>query len=257
MPVQRPEAIRVGCCGFPRRLDLYARALPVVEVQQTFYSPPRPATAARWRARVPEPFEFTLKAWQLITHPPTSPTYRRLGRAIPEAHQDRYGSFASTEEVARAWEATREIARVLRARLVLFQCPASFLPSDGNVERLRRFFERVDRDGLRFAWEPRGAWPAALVRALCRELDLIHAVDPFVASPVAGRPRYYRLHGRGGYRYRYTDDDLALLRARCRGETYVLFNNVAMWEDACRFAALVRAGEPAAAHAGRGARRVG
>ncbi|MDR7414623.1 MAG: DUF72 domain-containing protein, partial [Armatimonadota bacterium] len=83
--------IWVGCCGFARKLEEYARHLPVVEVQQTFYRLPQMRTAQGWRRRVPEGFVFTLKAWQLITHPPTSPTYRRLGRPVPASQADRYG----------------------------------------------------------------------------------------------------------------------------------------------------------------------
>jgi uncharacterized protein YecE (DUF72 family) len=231
--------IKVGCCGFPRRPEEYARHFPVVELQQTFYRLPRPETAARWRARVPAGFEFTLKAWQLITHPPTSPTYRRLGRAILEAQRSRYGFFAPTDEVRAAWAETLEIARILAAAIVIFQCPASFTPERAHVADLRRFFMAIPRDGLRFAWEPRGEWPGPTVAALCRELDLIHCVDPFVGPSRHGRPRYWRLHGRGGYRYRYTDDDLRALRDRCRGPAYVLFNNIGMWDDALRFQRLV------------------
>jgi uncharacterized protein YecE (DUF72 family) len=231
--------VRVGCCGFPRRLEVYARHLPVAEVQQTFYRPPRLQTVARWRARVPADFEFTLKAWQLITHPPTSPTYRRLGRAIPERHLTRYGFFAASDEVLQAWETTRQIAAALRASLVLFQCPASFTPERAHVANLERFFSRIDRGGLRMVWEPRGDWPAALVRSLCRDLQLIHCVDPLMARSVYGRPRYYRLHGRGGYRYVFTDEDLRQVRSLCTGTTYVLFNNISMWQDALRFRGLL------------------
>jgi uncharacterized protein YecE (DUF72 family) len=231
--------VKVGCCGFPRRPEEYARHFLVVEVQQTFYRLPRLATAARWRARVPAAFEFTLKAWQLITHPPTSPTYRRLPRAIPARERGRYGFFAPTDEVRAAWAATAEIARALRATVVLFQCPASFTPERAHVTNLRRFFTAVPRDGLRFAWEPRGAWPAATVAALCRDLDLIHCVDPFAGASGHGHPWYYRLHGRGGYRYRYTDEDLRALREWGRGRGWVLFNNLSMWEDALRFQRLV------------------
>jgi len=241
------HAVKVGCCGFPRGLEAYAQRLPVVEVQQTFYRLPRLQTAARWRARTPPGFEFTMKAWQLITHPPTSPTYRRLGRPVPEALQARYGGFAPTEEVGEAWAQTRRIAEVLRASVIVFQCPASFTPSAEHVSRLRRFFSRIERGGARVAWEPRGAWPADLVRGLCRELDLIHCVDPFAAHPVYGRPRYFRLHGRGGYRYRFTDEDLRQLLGWCRGATYVLFNNLSMWDDALRFARLARRRAPARA----------
>ncbi|MCL6553211.1 MAG: DUF72 domain-containing protein [Firmicutes bacterium] len=245
------DVIRVGCCGFPRRLEEYARHLDAVEVQQTFYRLPRVQTVERWRARVPPSFTFTLKAWQLVTHPPTSPTYRRLGRAIPEARWDRYGFFAPSDEVAEAWAQTLAVARALRAPVVLVQCPASFTATRTHVARLRRFFRTAPRDGLAIAWEPRGDWPPALVARLCRELGLIHCVDPLVDASRHGRPYYFRLHGRTGYRYRHTDDDLAIVAAACRGPAYVFFNNIAMWDDALRFRRLVvgASGVP------RGARR--
>lgn len=230
-----PGPIKVGCCGFARRLAEYAKALPVVEVQQTFYRLPRVSTVVRWRAATPAGFEFTMKAWQLITHPPTSPTYRRLGRNLPAAARSRCGHFAPTDEVAEAWGRTLAIARALHVTIVVFQCPASLTPAPEHVANLRRFFEGAPRDHLRFAWEPRGNWPADLVERLCRDLHLIHCVDPFAADSVYGTPRYYRLHGRTGYRYRYTDEDLRGLRARCQGPTYVLFNNMTMWDDALRF----------------------
>jgi uncharacterized protein YecE (DUF72 family) len=232
--------IWVGCCGFPRKLEEYARHLPAVEVQQTFYRPPQVRTAQSWRRRVPEEFVFTLKAWQLITHPPTSPTYRRLGQPIPARLRDRYGSFALTEEVRQAWERTLEVAQALRASAAVFQCPASFRPTAENVANLQRFFQTVLREGLAFVWEPRGGWPPELVRQLCQDLDLVHCTDPFVAESVSGHLRYYRLHGRGGYRYRYTDEDLRELRGRCAPPAYVMFNNVSMWEDALRFREMVQ-----------------
>ena len=233
------DLVKIGCCGFPRRPEAYARSLRLVEVQQTFYRLPRLRTAERWRRRVPETFEFTLKAWQLITHPRTSPTYRRLARPIPERLRTRYGAFVPTEEVMAAWSQTLEIARVLRATVAVFQSPASFTPTAAHIANLRRFFDRAERGELRFAWEPRGAWPPEQVQALCRALDLIHCVDPFAQPARYGTPRYYRLHGRTGYRYRYTDGDLRQLAAWCRGPTYVLFNNLPMWDDARRFARLM------------------
>jgi uncharacterized protein YecE (DUF72 family) len=62
------NSIKVGTCGFGGSKTDYARQLACVEVQQTFYQPPLLSTLARWRAQVPDHFEFTLKAWQLITH---------------------------------------------------------------------------------------------------------------------------------------------------------------------------------------------
>lgn len=136
------------------------------------------------------------------------------------------------------------LARLLRSRIVLVQCPASFTPTVVNVRRLTAFFEEAERDGLGIAWEPRGEWPDAEVERLCRRLDLIHCVDPFQQRPVWGRPAYLRLHGRGGYRYAYTDADLRELRAIVGdlGEAYVLFNNLSMFDDARRFRRLLEGG---------------
>lgn len=226
----------VGCCGFPRARADYYRTFPVVEVQQTFYHPPRPSTARRWREEAPEGFEFTLKAWQLITHQPTSPTYRRARVRIAPEERDLYGAFRWTDPVRRAWDACLQIAAALQARMVVFQCPASFDPRAEHLDNLRRFMDRADRAGLTFAWEPWGeGWTDERVTGLCAELDLIHCVDPFQRSPAHGEPRYFRLHGRGGFRYRYTDEDLERLEGWLReAPGYALFNNAHMWEDAER-----------------------
>jgi uncharacterized protein YecE (DUF72 family) len=229
-------AIRIGCCGFPKARSVYFAHFDLVEIQQTFYKLPAVETAQRWREEAPADFTFTLKAWQLITHEPSSPTYRKAGLAIPELERERYGAFRATDEVRDAWTRTLKIARVLEARAVVFQCPARFTPTDEHVVNLRAFFGQVDRNALALAWEPRGQWPDELVQALCRELDLIHCVDPFQRLPVHGVLAYFRLHGRTRYRYHYTDDDLTQLKLWCEQhpEVYCLFNNMSMWDDALR-----------------------
>ena len=236
-------AIKVGCCGWPVARARYFATFDLVEIQDTFYNLPRPATVEKWRASAPDGFEFTLKAPQLITHEPSSPTYRRLRAPLSPAARDRYGAFKPTRPVRAAWEQTRALAELLRARIVLFQCPASFTPSRSHVGRLTRFFEEAERGDLRFVWEPRGDWPDTTVRTLCKRLRLIHAVDPFQRRPAWGEPAYFRLHGRGGYRYRYADADLRdlLAHARMASDTYALFNNVRMFDDARRFIDLLDA----------------
>jgi uncharacterized protein YecE (DUF72 family) len=231
-----PSEIKIGCCGFPMAQAEYFRHFDVVEVQTTFYQPPALRTAEKWRSSAPPGFEFTLKAWQLITHEPTSPTYRRLKEPVDPARYEHYGAFRPTEEVLAAWQRTAEFTRASGATLVLFQSPASFRPGVENVANLRRFFSGIRRGELRLAWEPRGAWPAELVARLCRELDLIHCVDPFKNRPLYGEIQYFRLHGIGGYNYRYSDAELDQL-AQWGNEkaTYLLFNNVWMKEDALRF----------------------
>jgi uncharacterized protein YecE (DUF72 family) len=209
----------------------------VVEVQQTFYQPPKVETARRWRQEAPQSFEFTLKAWQLITHEPLSPTYRRLSRPLTAAERLQAGAFKTTALVRRAWEETLLIAKTLNASLVVFQCPAKFTPHPEHQGNLRRFFGDLDRHGLNLAWEPRGPWPREAVSRLCQDLHLVPVVDPFSTPPYPGPLAYFRLHGRTGYRYRFTDRDLDELAkmSRDREAVYVMFNNMSMWEDAIRF----------------------
>lgn len=232
----------VGCCGFPCSRAEYERAFTLVEVQQTFYRLPRLSTARRWREESPEGFTFCMKASQLITHPASSPTYRRLGRAIPAEEKDRYGFFRPTDEVREAWERSASIARELASRVVLFQCPASFRETEENIRNLRRFFEGIRRDAMLLAWEPRGDWSHDTVRGLCEDLDLLHGTDPLVRAPLWGEPWYLRLHGGPGYRHRYTREELERLAALVEGrDALVLFNNVSMLDDARAFAALIGA----------------
>jgi uncharacterized protein YecE (DUF72 family) len=238
--VAGPGEILVGCCGFALPQARYFRRFDLLEVQQSFYEPPRVETARRWRQKAPQGFTFTLKAWQLITHEPSSPTYRRLRTPILPPDRPALGSFRPTSQVLAAWERTRELARALDAALVLFQCPASFGPTALNIRNMREFFRSIPRDGLSMAWEPRGEWPQELVRSLCQELHLIHCVDPFRGAPLWGEINYFRLHGITGYDYRYTDEDLVSLFSCCAEKmSYVLFNNLPMAEDAMRFQILV------------------
>lgn len=232
------KRVKVGCCGFRMAMAEYVTRFPVVEVQQTFYQPPQVATLQRWRAQAPPDFEFTMKAWMLITHEARSPTYRRLKRELSDEEREECGSFRASPIVREAWEVTRACAAALNARRLLFQCPASFKPTKQNVHQMREFFRSIERlPESQLLWEPRGGWPDTLVRELCRELDLTHVVDPFAARTVTPEHCYFRLHGRTGFRYVYEDEELdELYEMLPQNETsYVLFNNVRMREDAERF----------------------
>src|SRR5215471_15391388 len=239
--------VKVGCCGIPIGLSRYASTFDVVEVQQTFYQPPAPSTLEQWNKKVPGGFEFTLKAWQLITHEASSPTYRRLREKLDEGQRREAGAFRSTPVVMMAWRRTLECARALGTQWILFQCPARFAPTPENKANLRRFFREIESPRgwctarLAYVWEPRGEWKASEVRELCEELQLVHGVDPLQQSPVTAGPAYFRLHGRTGYRYRYTETDLKQLLEKVRpfDLCYVFFNNISMLEDARSFQKLI------------------
>ena len=233
----------MGLCGWTVSQASYVRRFPLVEVQHTFYEPPSDALLQRWRARVPAGFEFTIKAWQLVTHESGSPTYRRLRSPLPDDAKGRVGGFRTTPPVLAGWRRTLECARVLQATAVLLQCPRSFRPTTGNVARLRAFVAEVERPPGRLLWEPRGEWPPTLLAELCAELDLVHVVDPMQAETVTPQQTYYRLHGTTGARHVHTDDELRRLRDLVDGRPspYVLFNNLPRTGDAERFLDLLGA----------------
>ncbi|MEW6441014.1 MAG: DUF72 domain-containing protein [bacterium] len=241
MTARPKRKLLVGTCGFIGSQARTFRELEIVEVQVTFYQPPAPATAERWRRKAPEPFVFTLKAWQLVTHEAWSPTYRRLKEKLTAAALARTGGFRWNEVTRMAWQRTQEIAEILGAEAIVFQTPRSFTPTRESLGRMRRFFEGIDRKGRWVVFEPRGeAWRDDLMEKLIEDLDLIHGVDPFIRLPVGEtRPRYFRLSGRPAYTYRYvyTDDDLRDLEGWLSPDrpNRVLFNNDAMAHDAGRF----------------------
>ena len=143
--------IKVGCCGFAAAQKKYFELFKVIEIQQTFYQIPEIKTAEKWRNAAPPDFEFTMKAWQLITHVPSSPTYRRLRERIDPGKADRYGGFRAAMEVMDAWKRTAAFARALGASIIVFQCPASFKPLEQNAKNIRAFFSKIDRAGFTFA----------------------------------------------------------------------------------------------------------
>ncbi len=186
---------------------------------------------------MPADFEFVIKAWQLITHDAKSPTFRRLKRTLSDVEKQEAGSFRATPIVREAWETTLASASALRARTILFQCPASFKPTEENIARMEEFFDSIERLDLDLCWEPRGDWDSEVIRSICSRLRLRHVVDPFVRETVTPATFYFRLHGNTGWRYEYESDELEELATRCimGGVGYVFFNNYKMTVDALKF----------------------
>ncbi|MFB6270324.1 MAG: DUF72 domain-containing protein [Halobacterium sp.] len=247
--------VTVGTCGYSyydapegwkdeyeSKLAAFADEYAAVELQSTFYELPQVSTAERWRREAGEGFTFALKAWQAVTHPSSSPTWNNHRDAEPEGEK---GYFKDAPAVDDAWNETLERADALDAEVVVLQTPPSFGASDEYEAALRSFVERVDRRGYTVAWEPRGTWKddPERVEAVCRDLDLVHVVNPLHRDPVdATDTAYCRMHGETDdvhdYEYRYEDDELDDLADAVQNldadDVYVLFNNTNMFEDAAR-----------------------
>ena len=248
--------IKVGCCGwgfFKGGLKAYMKKFSLVEVQQTFYRLPMVKTAERWRVEAPEGFEFSIKAWQALTHLSTSPTWRRSGLKPGELKQRQYGWLRPTRDNFEAWKQTKEIADALDARVCVVQCPPNFKCTKENAENMRKFFSKIDRCKLVLAWEPRGDWkehPDEIAK-LCEELELVHVVDLMRREPVSKHPiAYIRLHGLNpreyDYNYGYSLAELKQLALKTRAlakkhrEVYILFNNFEMYENAAQLMLLFK-----------------
>jgi uncharacterized protein YecE (DUF72 family) len=158
-------------------LAYYASRLPTVEINNTFYRMPNPATVAAWRDEVPDSFCFAVKASRRITH------------------QKKLTDVA--DDVAHLFE----VIDVLGAKLgpVLFQTPP-FLKKDLGV--LNSFLAAVP-EGRRVALEFRhpswfsddvysalSARNAALVGG---DLEEAEKSPPFVATADFGYLRLRRL----------------------------------------------------------------
>jgi len=217
--------LKVGCCGYPTSMKKYYESFRLVELNRTFYTYPQMSTVAGWREKAPEDFEFTVKAHQDITH------------------KFRFEMKPSLS----AFETMKQICQTLKARILLIQTPGSLTPD--KLSDAEEFLGKIKRDDLVVVWETRGsAWETPDVRKKLAErleaLNVVHVTDPFKALPVyTENVAYFRLHGLGKqlYYYQYTDDELKHLRGlvqpfeRDGREVYVLFNNLAMFDDATRF----------------------
>ncbi|MEZ0394641.1 MAG: DUF72 domain-containing protein [Desulfurococcaceae archaeon] len=246
--------MRVGCCGFPCSRRKYFELFDVVELQNTFYELPTIEWAESLRKEAPQGFEFTLKAWQAITHPHSSPTWKKMKRP-PSGSQENYGWLRPTPENFRALERTLEVARALGASLVILQTPASMPRDEDSAAWVKEFLCEASKVAkpVVLGWEPRGPWAEArdALSRIVSDCEIIHVADPFRYEilPNSFRTFYARLHGIGkgevNYRYKYTDEDLSTLLEKVKANStsfrrfYIMFNNVYMLDDAMRFKKMV------------------
>lgn len=250
--------IDIGTCGYSRyqppgnwketydsKLQAYSDAFAAVEINRTFYKLPMVKTAERWRREAGSGFEFTLKAWQAITHSMDSPTWRNKKDRLTEKQKRDFGDFRPNAAVMEAWQETRKRAEALEAGIIVLQSPASFNCTRGNEKNLRRFAEKIDRGKLTPAWEPRGDWNDSpdRIRSICRDMKLVHVVDLMRRPPLSDRPiAYIRLHGLNqretDVNYDYSRNELKTLAGKLKelasdhDRLYCMFNNMAMFDNA-------------------------
>lgn len=196
--------------GLPKRawLPFFAERFPTVEVNNTFYMLPKPASFERWRDETPRRFVITVKASRYVTH------IRRL------------------RDCERPVETFWSRARLLGPKLgpVLFQLPPRF---GVDVELLRGFLGVLPA-GMRPAFEFRDrSWERAevyeLLDAAGAAFVLADRPRARVPSVVTGGWSYVRFHEGRPAVADYPREKLRRWAARIAAsgaqETFVYFNN--------------------------------
>ena len=233
--------IKIGCCGFSMSRERYYKNFDTIEIQRTFYKMPKEETLERWREEAPKDFEFVVKAYKALTHPPQSPTWRK------ENKPKERGYLKPIKENFDAWEKTKKICKILRSKTVLIQCPPSFSYNIKNIGNMKIFFSRINRNNLNIALELR-KWDFSKFMEVCDLLSLIPVFDPLrhpenIKKIEEREINYFRLHGLNkkeySYRYSYSEDELKNLKESIESlssrEVYVFFNNTDMIKNAQSF----------------------
>jgi uncharacterized protein YecE (DUF72 family) len=252
-PPQRGSSVRVGPAGWNYKdwegivyptgqsrsfdpLAYLADYFDTIEINSSFYAPPRPADSASWARRVHNnsKFKFTAKAWQRLTHDLKESTEASLA--------------ADSAEIRRSLAPLAE-AGVLGA--VLIQFPWSFRHTPENQKRLEKVFHLLSDFPL--ALEVRhGSWNHDSFYAFLREnhVAFCNIDQPVIgdsmkpSAHVTAKVGYFRLHGRNygswfaedagrnaRYDYLYSKEEIQFVTGQIRAigqgaeETYAITNN--------------------------------
>jgi uncharacterized protein YecE (DUF72 family) len=248
---ERQSTLRVGPAGWNYKdwegivypagrssdaLAFLADYCDTIEINSSFYAPPRPKDTAAWvrRVRNNPRFKFTAKAWQRLSH---------------ERKASEEPSLAADCEEVRSSMAPLAEAGILGA--ILIQFPWRFRCTPENQEYLDKLFRHL-RD-FPLALEVRHAgWDRDPFYDFLRErgVAFCNVDQPLIGNSikpgekVTARIGYFRLHGRNymnwfredagrdaRYDYLYSKDEIRHLSNKIRNvhqsaeETYAITNN--------------------------------
>ncbi|MEF2968203.1 DUF72 domain-containing protein [Paenibacillus sp. M1] len=227
-----------------RKLALYAKHFPVVEVDSSFYAVLGTDTYRRWLAETPPDFSFILKAYRGMT-----------------GHNRGKSPFGGPGEMFRAYlDSVAPVVEAGRLKAIMFQFPPWFDCNAGNVRRLRAIRKWMGSLPLALEFRNR-SWYAEEVRdntlsfmkeegwihIICDEPQVGQGSVPTVLEPTDPEFTIVRLHGRneqgwlqGGapnwreirtlYRYNGEEllewkDKLTELESKGTKEVCMIFNN--------------------------------
>jgi uncharacterized protein YecE (DUF72 family) len=207
-----------------------------IEINSSFYAPPRPRDVASWARRVQNNprFRFTAKAWQKLTH---------------DRDEGTEASINSDCDVVRRAMGPLAEAGVLGS--LLLQFPWSYRYAGDNLEYLEKLFRRLS--GLPLAIEVRhGSWNQESFYSFLQSqgVAFCNVDQPVIGDSLGPSGRataklgYLRLHGRNygtwfekdagrdaRYDYLYSETEVKEISRHIDSiqqsteETYVITNN--------------------------------
>ena len=239
--------IYVGTCGFSESMKKYFEDYYTVEIQQTFYKLLDIKLLQKWRKMSKEEFIFNFKAFQGITHPYTSKTWKRSNVDVSK-FKEKVGYLKPTKEVFGFWRKMVDYANVLKTKVIVVQMPDSFKSNNDNWENAEKFFRNIERGNFEIGVELRG-WSEYDIKKFCSKFDVIDVCDLNSRLPTFIKEiSYFRLHGsyRNGkinYYHQYSDYELKVILEKVKKlkskEIFLYFNNVFMLNDSKRFLQLI------------------
>ncbi|MCJ7770571.1 DUF72 domain-containing protein [Candidatus Bathyarchaeota archaeon] len=203
------------------RLRAYASAFKTVEVNSTYYRIPPVSVVERWRKRVPDDFEFTVRCNQgLISRLQNEPVSSSL----------------------RLYDEMKEICSVLDAKIMHIQIPSDFILNNPNLSKIEKFLSLIDTSRPGMAWEirsPKNEDKDNILRILQRH-NIVHCIDLSRETPSASDNIIYsRLFGKGEHNiYQFTNTELKEIDGKVRtssaSKAYLNFHGTRMYKDAAR-----------------------
>ena len=196
--------VRIGCSGwqykhwrerfYPKGLPqtrwfgFYAEHFDTVEINNSFYMLPKPATFEKWRDQAPEGFCYAVKANRYLTQ----------AKKLKECE----------EPIERMMSATRHLGD--RLGPMLYQLPPRLAL---NLERLESFLQLVPKDVTNVFEFRHKSWYVPETWELLDRYGAsfcVHDMPGSASERIAvGRAAYVRFHGgEGKYWGRYSDEGL-------------------------------------------------
>jgi uncharacterized protein YecE (DUF72 family) len=177
---------RVGTVGFPVSKDKLYPHVDWVEVNDTYATLPKTATAKRWREEAPAHVDFAVQLPRFLFDKPSA------GKPLKGTLAG-YGGFRKTEENRKLFEHALRLADTLKSSTLVLLTPGEFTPTQNHQDALADFLRAMPLEGRGMVWQPSGPWEYEQAARLAKKLGITLAVDPLRDEPPRGDLAYCRL----------------------------------------------------------------